>query len=127
MEVPLGDCDDASADIWPDAPDPPGDCVDQDCDGERGPESDEDGDGLDCLEEQQRSTDPLDPDTDGDGLRDGEDPDPLSPEPEQEQLDDHEDLDQDARPPVSRSGCIVGEATSGLVALFGLLAFRRRR
>ena len=38
---------------------------------------DSDGDGLTNLEEYEAGTDPRDPDSDGDGIRDGEDPAPL--------------------------------------------------
>jgi len=41
---------------------------------------DADRDGLTLAEEKVKGTDPNNPDTDGDGLRDGADPDPLKPE-----------------------------------------------
>jgi hypothetical protein len=40
---------------------------------------DSDTDGLTNLQEFQQGTNPTDPDTDGDGIRDSEDPDPLTP------------------------------------------------
>jgi outer membrane protein assembly factor BamB len=41
---------------------------------------DADGDGLTNLQEYQKGTDPRDPDTDRDGIPDGQDPDPLKAE-----------------------------------------------
>lgn len=43
-------------------------------------ETDSDGDGLTDAEEQAAGTDPLNPDTDGDGYADGIDADPLDPQ-----------------------------------------------
>lgn len=43
------------------------------------PGNDADGDGLTNIQEYNLETDPSDPDTDGDGLLDGEDPNPLVP------------------------------------------------
>jgi len=40
---------------------------------------DSDTDGLTNLQEFQQGTDPTNPDTDGDGIKDSEDPDPLTP------------------------------------------------
>ena len=42
---------------------------------------DPDGDGWDAAREKAAGTDPMKEDTDGDGLKDYEDPDPLKPEP----------------------------------------------
>lgn len=42
-------------------------------------DADHDRDGLTALEELEAGTDPLNADTDGDGLLDGADPDPLAP------------------------------------------------
>ena len=68
-----GDCEDGDAAIYPDAPDPCGDGVDQNCDGRGGPSSDEDNDGLTWLQEQELGTQACEPDSDGDGRMDGED------------------------------------------------------
>jgi len=43
--------------------------------------NDTDNDGLTNSEEYQAGTDPMDPDTDDDGIKDGSDPDPLTPAP----------------------------------------------
>ena len=43
-------------------------------------QSDVDGDGLTYVQEMEKGTDPNNPDTDGDGLKDGSDPDPLHPQ-----------------------------------------------
>ena len=43
-------------------------------------DTDDDGDGLSDIEEKRLGTDPLNPDTDGDGIPDGKDPHPLSKE-----------------------------------------------
>ncbi|MBP5226285.1 MAG: hypothetical protein J6336_02765, partial [Kiritimatiellae bacterium] len=57
---------------------------------------DSDGDGLEDGEELALGTDPLDPDTDGDGLEDGEEvslgTDPLDPDTDSEGLDDEEEV-----------------------------------
>ncbi len=45
----------------------------------QGSSEDSDGDGLTDAEEEIIGTDPDDPDTDNDGLNDGDDPDPLTP------------------------------------------------
>ncbi|MFT5583898.1 MAG: hypothetical protein ACI9VR_001482 [Cognaticolwellia sp.] len=68
-----GDCEDGDPEIFPGAPDPCGDGVDQNCDGRGGPLSDEDKDGLTWLEEQELGTQACEPDSDGDGRLDGED------------------------------------------------------
>ena len=46
-----------------------------------GPPDDVDGDGLGLGEEHAQGTEPLNPDTDGDGIHDGVDPNPLAPMP----------------------------------------------
>jgi len=43
-------------------------------------QSDADNDGLTYAQEMAKGTDPNNPDTDGDGLKDGADPDPLHPQ-----------------------------------------------
>ncbi len=43
-------------------------------------DTDDDGDGLSDIEEKKLGTDPLNPDTDGDGMPDGKDPYPLTKE-----------------------------------------------
>ncbi|MCB9744627.1 MAG: FG-GAP repeat protein [Alphaproteobacteria bacterium] len=75
-----GDCDDGDAGVYPGAEEICGDGIDQDCDGFGLVSDDEDGDGLSTEDEQGLGSDPCEPDTDGDGLEDGEDPDPLNPE-----------------------------------------------
>lgn len=60
---------------------------------------DVDRDGLTDAEELRVTiTDPTDPDTDGDGLRDGEDPVPSSPDIDQDGVNDPEELDQGTDP-----------------------------
>jgi hypothetical protein len=49
--VPSGDCDDTRSDVWPGAPEIPGDEVDQDCDGGEICLQDNDGDGSGTLVE----------------------------------------------------------------------------
>jgi hypothetical protein len=76
-EPVAGDCDDEDASIHPGAAEIPSDSIDQDCDGEDGTQPldlDTDGDGLTDLEEGALGTDPFNPDTDGDGLSDGFEP-----------------------------------------------------
>ncbi len=59
--------------------------------------SDDDKDGLNKCEEQEIGTDPQNPDTDGDGLKDGEEfhkykTDPLNPDSDGDQLKDGEEV-----------------------------------
>jgi hypothetical protein len=79
--APCTDCDDLADATYPGADDTCGDGVDADCDGVGAPGTDEDGDGLTTADEDGLGTDPCDPDTDGDGVDDGEDADPLAPPP----------------------------------------------
>jgi hypothetical protein len=66
-----GDCDDRAGDVFPGAREVCGDGIDQDCDGDGGPEDDDDEDGLSFLEEEALGTDACNPDSDADGVRDG--------------------------------------------------------
>ncbi|MCP4917323.1 MAG: hypothetical protein GY913_10400 [Proteobacteria bacterium] len=104
---PQGDCDDGDGGVSPVAADPPGDCVDQDCDGEGGPDSDEDEDEVDCVDELAMGTDPLDPDTDGEGIGDADDLEPLVPD--------------------RRCGCGTAPVLGPCGALLALLALSRCR
>ncbi len=65
-----GDCDDRNAATHPGATEV-NDGIDNDCDGYTELQ-DADGDGLNHLLEQSIGSDPYDPDTDGDGLSDGD-------------------------------------------------------
>ncbi len=68
-----GDCNDALATTYPGAPETPDDGIDQDCDGADADSGlDSDGDGLPDYVEEDLGGDPNDPDSDGDGIADGE-------------------------------------------------------
>ncbi len=118
--APRDDCDDGNAARAPGLEDRCGDGIDADCDGVGGPDDDEDGDGLSFVEERAAGTFPCNPDSDGDGLLDGEDPDPMR-------------INSDPEPlPLPACGCSAASqgasATApwpGLALLLGL--WRRRR
>lgn len=69
---------------------------DSDNDGIPDAAEDRDGDGLSELQEQAKSTDPLDPDTDGDGLADGDEvalgTDPLRTDSDGDGLSDSDEV-----------------------------------
>ncbi|MBT3219330.1 MAG: DUF2341 domain-containing protein, partial [Proteobacteria bacterium] len=62
------DCDDTDETIFPEASETCGDGVDSDCDGQGGPEDDEDADGLTFLEEEAVGSSDCAVDSDGDGF-----------------------------------------------------------
>jgi hypothetical protein len=64
------DCDDTDANVNPTETEVCGDGIDNDCDGNGGPETDDDGDGLTWSEEDALGTDDCNDDSDGDGLKD---------------------------------------------------------
>ena len=71
-----------------------------DPDDEDGPDADPDGDGLTNAQEEALGTDPLSPDSDGDGALDGDDCEPLDEtvSPDLVEVCDGEDLDNDCDP-----------------------------
>lgn len=84
-----GDADwDLLPDEWESASGLRADDYDQDADGTRDDRDDFDGDGLTNIEEFQNGTDPLDPDTDGDGASDGEEIHSLASSPNDPDSDD---------------------------------------
>ena len=99
----LTDCDDGDAGINPDANDPCGDGLDQDCDGAGGPDDDEDGDTLVWTEETALGTDPCDQDSDADGLDDGTEDgvgmDPLSDDSDGDTVLDGDEVGADPNNP----------------------------
>ena len=86
-----------------------GDTLDSDCDGkaDNGCEAqDPDMDGLTTTQEEMLGTDPLNPDTDGDGLNDGKEvngtgTDPLLADSDQDGLSDGQEVNQTETDPLS--------------------------
>jgi hypothetical protein len=72
-------------------------------------QGDWDEDGLSYLEELQAGTDPKNPDTDGDGIMDGEDAFPLDPKTEESMIE----------PTLTESTTIKGEETKMMSTLKG--------
>lgn len=120
VESEQADCDDLNPEAYPGADEVCGDGVDTDCDGEGSKGDDEDGDGLTTEEEWLLGTFPCEPDSDGDGLLDGEDPAPRVP--------GSQEPARDGRPEPA-TGCAVRSAGPApwAAALAMLLAVGRRR
>jgi hypothetical protein len=85
---PTGECDDSDATVYPSATETFGDGVDSNCDGEGGPNWDDDGDGLTWTEEQTWGTSDSDTDSDGDGVEDGDEVNTYGTDPTDKDTDD---------------------------------------
>jgi uncharacterized protein (TIGR03382 family) len=85
---PTGECDDSDATVYPSATETFGDGVDSNCDGEGGPNWDDDGDGLTWTEEQTWGTSDSDTDSDGDGVEDGDEVNTYGTDPTDADSDD---------------------------------------
>ena len=146
-----GDCDDDDPEIAPGLDDTCGDGVDSDCDGEGGPEDDEDGDGLSNALEAEYGTDGCDDDSDGDGLTDDDEidwhgTDPADPDTDGDGVSDGDEIDQGTDPLTAPAPVDDGDGDGGgkdggcsavggrgaapalpLALLTGLAVLRRRR
>ena len=131
MVTTVGDCDDTSAEVHPDAIDTWYDGIDQDCDGRSDFDADRDGHekpvgdngGRDC-DDADRSVHPGAEDPPGDGIdQDCDGADDAEPASEDSASLDGNDADTD------KSGCAtMGIASSAVVwAILPLIACRRRR
>ncbi|MCO4744831.1 MAG: hypothetical protein KC912_08580 [Proteobacteria bacterium] len=94
--------------------------IDDDC-LENYRDTDNDGDGVSTADEVEAGTDPDNPDTDGDGLLDGDDPDPL--------VDESDIVDTGPVDPPVEEDCGCSSSGSSSMGLFflPLLALLRRR